>query len=48
VVASGDAWKPAEGRRRQAGGGALLLETDFDLFMKMPLTKISKLLSNFL
>jgi hypothetical protein len=41
-------WKMAEGLRRRAGGGALWLETDFDIFTKMPLTQIYKLLSNFL
>jgi hypothetical protein len=31
-----------------AGGGALQLVADFEIFMKMPLTQIYKLLSNFL
>jgi hypothetical protein len=31
-----------------AGGGALWLETDFEIFTKLPQTQIHKLLSNFL
>jgi hypothetical protein len=44
----GRAWKMAEGRRRRAGGGALWLKPDFEIFTKMPLTQFCKLLSNFL
>jgi hypothetical protein len=41
-----------DGRRQaarwRAGGGALFLKTDFEIFTKIPLTPFCKLLPNFL